>query len=182
MGGQDKPLLLWHDQPLVDYVLASVPAWMPKLISANRSIPQYTKRASVVRDITANVPGASGPLVGVLAGLQACQTEWLLVAPGDSPQLTPAWWQHLAAPQTANAAASASQPRVVFDGTRQQHLHMLLPVSCETQLRRYLLQGGYAVHIWLEDMQALPVPFSDATQFGNFNSLDDFACANHNES
>ena len=49
MGGADKPLTPWRGTPMVDHVLASVPPAIPRLISANRNIDAYGRRAPVVR-------------------------------------------------------------------------------------------------------------------------------------
>jgi molybdopterin-guanine dinucleotide biosynthesis protein A len=82
MGGVDKPLQMTEKAglvlPMLDHVIATLPANAPLLISANRSLDAYALRGSVIKD---GEQKGSGPLLGVLAGLRSAQTEWLLVCP-----------------------------------------------------------------------------------------------------
>lgn len=160
MGGQDKPLLSWHNKPMVDHVLSSVPSSMPKLISANRNLGHYQIRGQVVTDQGIN---GSGPLAGVLAGLYACQTDWLLVAPGDAPLLPTHWWQ------TLMQAADGHTAAVLHDQNRQQHLHLLLNrPACTPSLDAFLATGQYQVYRWLQQVE--PVQAHVPEQIMNINT------------
>ena len=92
MGGVDKPLQMTEKAglvlPMLDHVIATLPANAPLIISANRSLDAYALRGSVITD---GEQKGSGPLLGVLAGLRNAQTEWLLVCPGDMPYLEQGW-------------------------------------------------------------------------------------------
>ncbi len=165
MGGRDKPLLPWGTTTMVDAVLASVPANVPKLISANRNLDSYGKRGRVVTDAETNLEVPS-PLTGILSGLLACDTEWLLVAPGDTPRLQPDWY----APLLAAAGAGAAPAYVVHDGTRQQHLHVLLARSLTNDLSAYLGRGGIAAWRWLEAVGAQAITVEPADMFVNINT------------
>ncbi|MDA8702988.1 molybdenum cofactor guanylyltransferase [Pseudomonadales bacterium] len=92
MGGVDKPLQMTEKAglvlPMLDHVIATLPANAPLLISANRSLDTYALRGSVITD---GEQKGFGPLLGVLAGLRSAQTEWLLVCPGDMPYLEQGW-------------------------------------------------------------------------------------------
>ena len=159
MGGQDKPLLQWRGRSMVDHVLNSVPAGMPKLISANRNMEEYRRRADVVTD--KGLPG-QGPLVGVLAGLRQATTPWLLVAPGDAPELPAEGWQALL------QAAQPEHHAVLQDDERQQHLHLLLRRdAAERSLTEYLSAGYFQVYLWLEELQ--PVKAAVSGQLMNIN-------------
>ena len=164
--GKDKPLLGWQGVPMVDNVLASVPTELPKLISANRNLNAYAKRGEVVTDST--LPGR-GPLVGILAGLSACTTAWLLVAPGDTPALPAGWWQHMI------AAVNEETPNVVaHDASRQQNLHLLLHVeSVRDNLNSFLQQNRHQVHLWLDTISHSNAVFDQT--FNNINRLDQIA-------
>ena len=85
MGGVDKPLVHWKGKALIDHVLDLNSENLPVIISANRNVDEYGKRGLVVIDDAVKLAGAEGPLVGVLAGLEACHTDWLLVTPGTPP-------------------------------------------------------------------------------------------------
>lgn len=169
MAGQDKPLLEWQGAAMVDRVLASVPADMPKIISANRNLTAYRRRGAVVTDPDSEDSKPGGPLVGVLAGLSACASEWLLVAPGDVPQLPELWWQDMF------AAAGGGATVVAHDGQRQQHLHMLLHRSVSDHLQHYLSRGRYEVYRWLEELKPAVARFDDPAAFANINTPGDLA-------
>ena len=167
MQGKDKPLLLWHGQPMVQRILATVPADMPKLISANRNLSVYRQWAPVVTDQpeTATADAYQGPLAGILSGLRACRTPWLLVCPGDTPALTENWCEPLM--QSVNSHVSGA---VVHDGERQQHLHLLLNHSVEKDLEKFLEAGGHEVYKWLGDLRLAVVEFDNSRAFKNINS------------
>ena len=170
MQGRDKPLLPWHGVPMVQRILATVPAEMPKLISANRNLDTYRQWAPVVTDlpVTAKAEDYQGPLAGILSGLHACNTPWLLVSPGDTPALPMNWCDVLM--QSVDGHADGA---VVHDGERQQHLHLLLKCDVEKDLERFLAAGGYQVYKWLQTMQLSTARFADRMAFRNMNSPAD---------
>ncbi len=170
MGGRDKPLMPWRGRAMVDHVLASVPESMPRMVSANRNLRSYRQRGTVVRDKQADLPRQvhAGPLTGVLAGLMHSGSEWLLVAPGDAPNLPADWW-----PRMRDTAAEQHNHVVAHDGRRQQHLHLLLHRSAEPLLRAYLHSARFQVFLWLEELQPATARFDDAHGFINLNYLED---------
>ncbi|XOV81984.1 MAG: molybdenum cofactor guanylyltransferase [bacterium] len=170
MQGEDKPLLRWQDQPMVQHVIASVPAAMPKLISANRNTEIYRQWAPVVTDnevmdVNEKFPG---PLVGILGGLSVCKTPWLLVCPGDTPALPRNWCNLLLA-----GKEPAADGAVVHDGERQQHLHLLLDCRLRASLQRFLAEGGYQVFRWLELLKLSTIRINNPEAFRNINSPDE---------
>ncbi len=170
MGGEDKPLLLWRGRCMVDHVLASVPGDMPKLISANRNLTEYAMRGEVITDAeVAPAADPRGPLTGVLAGLTKMRTEWLLVAPGDSPALPRDWWR------TMFSACHNGCSVVAHDGERQQNLHLLLHHSVQASLASYLRDGSYEVYRWLAGLELRQAMFHDPGGFINVNQPGDLS-------
>lgn len=174
MDRVDKPTQVWHGRPMVDHVLSSVPDDWPKLISANRNLAFYRQRGEVITDAhtTVSVLNRRGlppsPLLGVLGGLAYCATDWLLIAPGDTPALPTDWWRPLE--QAVNPRCPAA---VAFDGERQQHLHLILNVNRQTSLIAYLNTGATTVHGWLARIDAQPVRVADPVAFTNVNTYED---------
>lgn len=167
MEGADKPLLEWRGQPLVDWVIAQVPQDMPLLISANRNVDEYRRRATVVTD--QGLPG-EGPLVGILAGLSLAKTEYVAVIPGDAPKLPPQWLQRLEQAMASNRALAAV---VTCDEERQQNLHLLLrKSSCVESLETFLRTGRHQVFRWLDSLNTTAVKFTGSVS--NFNQQVDF--------
>ena len=206
MGGVDKPLQMTEKAglvlPMLDHVIATLPANAPLLISANRSLDAYALRGSVIKD---GEQKGSGPLLGVLAGLRSAQTEWLLVCPGDMPYLELGW--HEAIRQFSEKGAEHtvsksdrqtddqakehvkrqgtervkerskekhSEPDsvVVHDGTRLQPLLCLIRTSGADHLQAYLQSGEFSVHRWHASLRSITVSYKDT---GAFLSVNIFA-------
>jgi len=201
MGGKDKPLVLWHDKPMVEWVANATPN-LTTIISANRNLSTYARYGEVVTDQhvaehvaehlaekvgdpqTSTSAGPkkpahtddamlSGPLVGVLGGLLTASTQWLLVAAGDTPNLPMHWGEQLweVAQRTTRTPCRAV---VVHDGARQQHLHALLHKDLLTDLQDYLCRGRREVYKFWEDSGAQQcVVAPEKGDFRNVNSPAD---------
>ena len=168
MGGADKPLITVAGKAMVDHVLGSVPGGFERLISANRNVAEYARREKVVQDCDSGLADAHGPLAGIYAGLQHCRTRWMLSSPGDTPFLPEGWWRRLV------DTAAGEHPAVVWDGERQQHLHLLLPVEpARRSLSAYLAQGRFEAHRWLEALKPRQAMFDDPGGFRNLNRPED---------
>ena len=171
MGGLDKGWVHWQGRPLIEQVLKRLrPQVGSVLISANRSVDAYTRLAPVVADDSAlratDPEGFVGPLAGILAGLERCNSDWLLVVPCDLPQLPGDLAQRL-----LEAAVPSSRPAYAISNDRAHPSCCLLPVSAalSTQLRSALLSGERRLLGWLKSHQALPVNFPDPQAFLNIN-------------
>lgn len=168
MAGRDKPLLEFGGTPMIDLVLASAPEHIPRLISANRNLDEYQQRAAVVTDRVHSISAASGPLIGVYAGLCTATTTWLLVAPGDTPCLADDWWRVM------QRASGGRRNVVAHDGHRQQHLHLLLRRRKVIDgLRLYLSAGHHQVYAWLESVDLVQARFDNPDAFRNINTEQD---------
>jgi molybdopterin-guanine dinucleotide biosynthesis protein A len=169
MSGRDKPLIPWRGKPMLDHILSRIPKEMPVFISANRNLTEYAKRGTVITDqeVAVDDDTPRGPLVGVLAGLTNSQTEWLLVTPGDSPNLPSDWWQIMF------DASNSKNNVVAHDGTRQQHLHLLLHETARASLVEYLNTGQHEVYRWLERIDIRQALFDEPSGFTNVNQSQD---------
>ena len=201
MGGVDKPLQMTEKAglvlPMLDHVIATLPANAPLLINANRSLDAYALRGSV---ITAGEQEGSGPLLGVLAGLRSAQTEWLLVCPGDMPYLEQGWHEAIrqfsrkGAEHTVSKSDSHTDDKaeervktqgtesvkerhsepdsvVVHDGTRLQPLLCLIRTSRADHLQAYLQSGEFSVHSWHASLRSITISYKDTGQFLNINTF-----------
>jgi molybdopterin-guanine dinucleotide biosynthesis protein A len=147
MQGQDKGLALVNGRPLLSYVLDRIqPQVGQVLINANRNFETYSKfGCAVIADSAENEP-FSGPLAGILAGLQACKTGYLLSIPCDTPCLPP----YLVAQLFDKMQQEGADVATVNDGERLQPAIMLIRKGViEVGLRDWLGQGGRAVQAWL---------------------------------
>lgn len=86
MGGEDKGLLLFQQQPLYSHVARVLaPQVTTLLINANRHIDIYQQ--SGYHCISDTLSGFQGPLAGILSGLIAANTKWVVFSACDSPCL-----------------------------------------------------------------------------------------------
>ena len=180
MGGQDKGLLLLDDRPLAAHALQRLaPQVSQVMISANRHAEAYA--ALGVPVLPDSLPGFLGPLAGLLTGLQACKTDWLLGVPRDSPALVPDLVARL-----AQAIEGRPQARVALvegpDEERGGHrLHpafALLHRSLATPLAAALANGERRLGQWLTGQPHVRVRFDrpgDALMLANANTPEALA-------
>lgn len=167
VGGQDKGLLVYEDKPLIDHVIARLlPQVEELLISANRNLDEYARRGYPV--LTDTLPDYSGPLAGVLAGLQESRFDWLVVSPCDTPLLPLDLVDGLCRGRGNSRAVVAKDPK---------HTHyttLMLHKDRRGALSAYLERGGRSVKGFLEAVGAASAEFPDAGAFLNCNQGTEF--------
>lgn len=172
MGGQDKGLVLYKDEPLVAHVLRRfAPQVGHLLVSANRNPETYAALAAPHRAAicTDTLPDFPGPLAGMLSGLLRCSTPYLAVVPCDVPHLPLDLVARLAHAVSAPGAPPAA---LAVAGGRRQPTMCLLRASLAKDLADYLSAGHRKVDGCLARWQACEVRFDDALAFRNFNTPD----------
>ncbi|WP_296655767.1 molybdenum cofactor guanylyltransferase MobA [Paraburkholderia sp.] len=183
MGGADKGLQLLHGQPLAAHVLARLAPQVGALaISANRHQDVYAAlgapwHAAVLAD---TLPDFPGPLAGLLAGLQAAKTPWLLTAPCDSPWLPADLAARLAAAVLAHDAdiATVVTTNATGNNAGETSLHpvfALVRTSLADDLAAFLGAGERKVRAWYARHKTIEVNFADERAFYNINSLQELA-------
>jgi len=145
MGGMDKGLVELAGQPMIAHVLAALEPQVGRiLINANRNHDRYaTFGYPVVAD---DMQGYLGPLAGVLSGLKAATTEFMLTVPCDSPLLAP----DLAACLLAAIERGSGDIAVAHDGERLQPVFLLLRRELTASLEKFLAGGGRKIDAWLD--------------------------------
>jgi molybdenum cofactor guanylyltransferase len=169
-GGRDKPLALLKGSMLVEHVRIRLAPQVARIvISCNRNLDVYRRWGdTIVTDAVAQ----RGPLSGLLAGMEAATTPYVFACPGDAPLLPPTLIERLAR-ALDGCAADVAFPH---DGERPQHLFVLVRRSAVDRVRRYLADGGRAVHQWIEQMHATSIDArAEQDAFVNINSAADLA-------
>jgi len=112
MGGVDKGLQNHLGMPLALHaMLRLAPQVGHVLINANRNLAAYEAMGVPVwPDALAEYPG---PLAGMLAGLEHCETPWLVTVPCDTPNFPLGLVERL-----AHAAVDADA-EIVMAATRE---------------------------------------------------------------
>lgn len=170
--GRDKPLELLEGSPLIAHVRARLLSQVARIvISCNRNIDAYAgfRDALVIDD-----EPRRGPLGGVLAGLMRADTDFVFVCPGDAPFLSRTLVTRLAVALDDEHADVA----LPHDGTRRQHLFVLMRRTLAPALRAYLDTGGRSVHAFIDQQHAAIIDAAcDRNAFINVNSAEDLAAA-----
>ena len=171
MGGKDKGLVLLNGVALFHFVLETLRPQVDQLvISANRHIEIYQQAGVPV--ITDSLPDYPGPLAGMLAVMEAVESEWFLFSPCDTPNipsnLASCLWDGLGDP-----AVSAVW---VNDGERDHPGIALIHRSVKVALRAYLSTGERRVMQFLLSIGGRAIVFDKAlTYFLNINTLDELS-------
>ena len=166
LGGLDKPLETWADEPLVQHILRRLPEG-PVLISANRSTQHYRRFGHpVVEDSNRRFAEAGGenldlqgPLAGILAAYEWLrkptaedpeawqQADWLYVVPGDTPQLP----QELAN-ELLQICLAKGTPAACVRAKRLHPLPLLVQISALPTLVDFFASKKRSVAGWLEHL------------------------------
>ena len=89
--GQDKSRFVYNGAPLLSRVLASLEGAGERFVISRQTYPNLD--VPVYPDLTPNL----GPLGGLQTALRASKEDWLALAACDLPNLSPHYWQALAA-------------------------------------------------------------------------------------
>jgi molybdopterin-guanine dinucleotide biosynthesis protein A len=139
------------------------------MINANRNLGAYEAMGVPVwPDAQADYPG---PLAGMLAGLEHCETGWLLTVPCDTPNFP----DDLAA-RLARAAAEADAD-IAMAATRDNGVVQVQPVFCLLKaglmesLVAFMHGGQRKIDRWTALHRCVEVVFDDAQAFFNANTV-----------
>ena len=172
MGGVDKGLQSWHGMPLAMHALLRLaPQVGQVMINANRNLGAYESMGVPVWPDS--LPDYAGPLAGWLAGLEHCETPYLLTVPCDTPNFPLDLVARLAdALESENAQIAMAATRE--DGQLQvQPVFCLLESSLIESLVRFLHGGGRKIDRWTAMHRCAQVPFDDAGAFANANTVEE---------
>jgi molybdopterin-guanine dinucleotide biosynthesis protein A len=171
MGGSDKGLIAFKGQPMVTHVINRLsPQVSEILINANREIERYKSLGFTV--ITDEISDFAGPLAGLHAGMKAAKTEFILIAPCDSPLLPEDLSLRLM------AALESQQADIAVAKTGEQHhpVFCLCRTSLAQDLENFLNAGGRKVEDWQKKHAYVEVSFDDnPSAFSNINTPEELS-------
>ncbi|MCC5796843.1 MAG: molybdenum cofactor guanylyltransferase [Methylophaga sp.] len=169
MGGQDKGLLNYQQQPLVKHIIDRLaPQVESIIINANRSHQQYQQFEYPV--ITDLLDGYQGPLSGMLAGMKQAETDYILTVPCDCPHISTQLRRRLLESLLLHQADIA----VAHDGKRLQPVFSLMSTRLQADLQAWLASGERKIDLWMQRHRLVEVDFSDQQEcFINFNHPED---------
>lgn len=181
MGGVDKGLQSWRGLPLALQALMRLTPQVGELmVNANRNLSAYESFGVPVWPDPV-IPGAGefpGPLAGFLAGLERCETDWLLAVPCDTPNFPEDLAERLGTAAQAAGAPIALPRAQDADGVwRSQPAFCLVRADRMESLLRFLQAGGRKIDRWTEAEGAVLVDFPEASAFDNLNTLAELQAA-----
>lgn len=170
MGGVDKGLQNFQGMPLALHALMRLaPQVGETMINANRNLSAYEAMGVPVWPDT--LPDFAGPLAGLAAGLERCETSYLVTVPCDCPRFPLDLVARLAQAlhdQDADIAMAATHQ----DGKlRTQPVFCLMKTSLLASLLEFLGSGQRKIDIWTAQHRCIDVTFDDAHAFAGANTL-----------
>ena len=178
MGGGDKSLRLLAGQPILAHVVARLAGQCDGLLlNANGDPDRFAAFGLPV--VPDDVPGFSGPLAGVLAGLDWLAANrpgiaWMLAVPADTPFLPP----DLVGRLHEGRMAAGLPLACAVSGGRTHPVVALWPVSLREQLRRAVVtEEERRVGRWMAGTGLAEVdwPMEPVDPFLNVNTPEDLA-------
>ena len=169
MGGVDKGLQQHGGTPLALHALMRLePQVGHMMINANRNLGAYESfGVPVWPDATADFPG---PLAGFLAGLERCETPYLVTVPCDSPHFPDDLVERLGAALLAQDADLAMAVTDDTDGRQVQPVFCLMKASLMESLVQFVQSGQRKIDRWTAEHRCAEVLFDDAAAFANANT------------
>lgn len=176
MGGVDKGLQNHLGTPLALHAMRRLlPQVGAVVISANRHLDTYSAfGVPVWPDAMAD---HAGPLAGFLAGLEHCDTPYLVTVPCDTPNFPSDLVARLAvglAEQNAQIAMAATRaPGSDADGVQLQPVFCLMASTLRVSLLECIQSGQRKVERWTALHRCATVMFEDAAAFTNANTAQE---------
>jgi len=176
MGGVDKGLQNHRGIPLAMHALQRLaPQVGHVMINANRNLGAYDAfGVPVWPDALADYPG---PLAGFLAGLEQCETPYLVTVPCDTPNFPLDLVERLGAAliaQDAEIAMAATRDASDASGVLQpQPVFCLMRAQVIESLVRFTSSGQRKIDKWTAQHRCVEVLFEDEPAFFNANTPDE---------
>jgi molybdenum cofactor guanylyltransferase len=172
MGGVDKGLQNHHGMPLALHALMRLQGQVGTvMINANRNLAAYESfGVQVWPDPVADYPG---PLAGWLAGLEHCETPYMLTVPCDTPNFPLDLVPRLSSALVQNGADIAMAATEEGGLEQVQPVFCLLKADLMESLVAYLHAGERKIVRWTAQHACVSVRFENTAAFANANTLDD---------
>jgi molybdopterin-guanine dinucleotide biosynthesis protein A len=140
------------------------------MINANRNLSAYESFGVPVWPYS--LSDYAGPHAGILTALERCETDYLVTVPCDTPLFPQDLVARLAEALEREDAEIAMASAPEEDGQmRAQPVFSLLKRELMESLVRFTHGGGRKIDAWTGQHRTVLVPFADAGDFRNANTL-----------
>ncbi len=172
LGGVDKGLQVFAGQTLAQHALQRLAPQVGRvMVSANRHLDVYARMGVPVWPDPTDLAGYEGPLAGFLAGLQHCETPYLVTVPCDCPHFPIDLVQRLSQ-ALADSQADLAVARTPFG---LEPAFCLMKQKLQASLLDYLQSGQRKIERWTALHRRAEASFDDDSAFFNINTPDDLA-------
>jgi molybdopterin-guanine dinucleotide biosynthesis protein A len=142
------------------------------MVNANRNLGAYESLGAPVWPDA--VPDYPGPLAGFLAGLEHCETPYMVTVPCDSPRFPLDLVPRLAQVLVDHGAQIAMAVTLDETGERQrQPVFCLMHTDVLGSLVQFIRGGQRRIDRWTDAQRCVEVLFEDSPAFFNANTLQD---------
>jgi molybdopterin-guanine dinucleotide biosynthesis protein A len=180
MGGVDKGLQNHQGVPLAMHALMRLSPQVGEImINANRNLGAYESMGVPVWPDA--LPDFAGPLAGFLAGLERCETPYMVTVPCDSPLFPEELVARLAQALVAQAADIAMAATLEDGRLQVQPVFCLMKTELIESLVRFTQDGQRKIDKWTALHRIVEVPFDDPRAFANANTLAELQQLQHVE-
>ena len=177
MGGVDKGLQNHLGMPLALHALMRLTPQVGHLmINANRNLGAYDSMGVPVWPDAGAAAGGSdypGPLAGFLAGLEHCETPYLVTVPCDTPNFPVDLVARLAAALVAEDAEIAIAATLEHGQVQPQPVFCLMAATLMESLVVFTQSGQRKIDRWTGAHRCATVVFDDTAAFANANTPDE---------
>jgi molybdopterin-guanine dinucleotide biosynthesis protein A len=174
MGGADKGLQNFKGVPLAMHALLRLGLQTGHvMINANRNLAAYESMGVPVWPDP--IGDFAGPLAGWLAGLERCETPYLVTVPCDTPHFPTDLVEKLAAALRAEDADIAMAATLEDGQVQLQPVFCLLKTGLMESLVAYLHAGQAKIDRWTAQHRCATVVFDDTAAFANANTAQELA-------
>jgi molybdopterin-guanine dinucleotide biosynthesis protein A len=172
MGGADKGLQTHQGMPLAMHALLRLQGQVGQLmVNANRNLSAYEALGVPVWPDA--LPDFPGPLAGWLAGLEHCETPYMMALPCDTPGFPLDLVSRMALALVAEDAEIAMVATWEDGRLQKQPVFCLLRSTLLESLVTFLHSGERKITAWTAQHRCAIVPFDEAGAFFNANTLAD---------
>ncbi len=176
MGGVDKGLQNHLGLPLAMHALLRLgPQVGQMMVNANRNLGAYDSMGVPVWPdaMAGGSDDYPGPLAGFLAGLEHCETPYLVTVPCDTPNFPHDLVARLAAALVAQDADIAMAATLEHGHAQVQPVFCLMAARLIESLVVFTQSGQRKIDRWTGQHRCATVLFDDADAFFNANTLAD---------
>ncbi len=168
MGGLDKGLVEINGKTMCERVIGLFAPQVAEIfINANRNQDRYQAFGKPV--IGDCLPGYLGPLVGLVSGMMAARTPWIITVPCDGPFLKRDYVSRM-----SGQVFSRTDVVVARDSERLQPTYMLVKTELADDLRGFLESGERKIDRWFVKHHYETCDFSDSPDcFLNINTEEE---------